>query len=115
MARVSEHRSFFHLVWKTSRYEARLQSRPRSRDIRLSLDTLEDRVTPSTFLVTNASDPPHKLVSGSLRWAISQANLPRNQGSTVEITTAVKGPIALHAGELTLRSSVTIENASGIP
>jgi fibronectin-binding autotransporter adhesin len=115
MSRVSEHRSFFQRVWKASRCKARLQGRPRSRTIRLSLDTLEDRVTPSTFLVTNASDPQHRLVSGSLRRAINQANLPRNQGSTVEITAAVKGPITLHAGELPIRSSVTIENASGIP
>jgi hypothetical protein len=115
MSRVSEHRSFQHLVWKTSRCKARLHSRPRSRAIRLSLDVLEDRVTPSTFLVTNASDPQHKPLSGSLRWAINQANLPKNQGSTVEITAAVQGPIILHAGDLPIRSSVTIENASGVP
>src|SRR5262245_31524749 len=35
------------------------------------IETLEDRVTPSTFNVTNSNDD---LNPGSLRWAITQAN-----------------------------------------
>ncbi len=72
----------------------------RPRAIRLSLEVLEDRTTPSTFLVTNALDPRGALVRGSLRWAVAQANLPRNQGSTVAITPAVPGAITLRAGEI---------------
>jgi hypothetical protein len=65
--------------------------------------------------VTNALDPRGTLVPGSLRWAVAQANLTRNQGSLVAITPAVQSPITLHAGELQIRSSLTIENASGAP
>jgi hypothetical protein len=50
-----------------------------------------------------------------LRWAVAQANLPRNQGSTVAITPAVQSPITLRAGEISIRSSLTIENESGHP
>ena len=94
----------------------RLASRAiRRRAIRLSLDVLEDRTTPSTFLVTNALDPRGTLAPGSLRWAVAQANLPRNQGSTVAITPAVQNSITLRAGEISIRSSLTIENESGHP
>src|ERR1700678_3039456 len=85
------------------------------RAIRLSLDVLEDRTTPSTFLVTSALDPRDVLVRGTLRWAVAQANLPRNQGSTVAITPAVQDLITLRAGEIPIRSSLTIENESGHP
>ena len=81
----------------------------------LSLDVLEDRTTPSTFLVTTGVDPVGRLAPGSLRWAIAQANRPVNQGATVEITPAVTNPIVLHAGELRIATSLTIENASGNP
>ncbi len=93
----------------------------RSRAYRLSLDVLEDRVTPSTFTVTNTLDPQHGLAPGSLRWAITQANLPGNQGSTVEISPSVASTptspatIALHGGELRISSSLTLLNASGVP
>ena len=92
---------------------ASLGIRPRA--IRLSLDVLEDRITPSTFLVTNALDPRGTLVRGSLRWGVAQANLPRNQGSTVAITPAMQNSITLRAGEISIRSSLTIENESGHP
>ena len=87
----------------------------RPRTYRLSPDVLEDRTTPSTFLVTSALDPRGMLVHGSLRWAVSQANLPRNQGSTVAITPTVQNSITLRAGELPIRSSLTVENESGHP
>ncbi|MHC5542950.1 hypothetical protein ACYOEI_32415, partial [Singulisphaera rosea] len=83
-----------------------------TRCLRPSLDRLEDRTTPSTFYVTNALDS-RVPTPGSLRWAIGQANLPQNQGSTVAITPQVQGTIALRAGELKISSSVTIENDSG--
>jgi hypothetical protein len=76
---------------------------------------LEDRAVPTTFFVTSAVDAPGALVPGSLRWAVAQANLPQNQGSTVAITPLVQGAITLRAGELPIRSSLTIENDSGGP
>jgi hypothetical protein len=63
------------------------------RAIRLSLDVLEDRTTPSTFLVTSALDPRDVLARGTLRWAVAQANLPRNHGSIVAITPSVQNLI----------------------
>ena len=115
MTVVSVTRWLASLARKTCRRNVRLEGRPSRRSYRLALDALEDRTTPSTFLVTTGVDPVGKLVPGSLRWAIAQANLPRNQGSTVEITPAVQSAIALHAGELPIRSSMTIENGSGLP
>ncbi len=85
------------------------------RAIRLSLDVLEDRTTPSTFLVTRALDPRDVLVRGTLRWAVAQANLPRNHGSIVAITPSVQNLITLRAWEIPIRSSLTIENESGHP
>jgi hypothetical protein len=62
--------------------------------------------------VTNSSDD---LLPGSLRAAITRANLPGNEGSTIAITPAVTGPIRLTAGELPVLASMTIENLSGAP
>ena len=91
------------------------RSRARARAVRPTLDSLELRVTPSTFLVTNALDPRGCACRGSLRWAVAQANLPRNQGATVAITSSVPGTITLLAGEIAVRSKMTIENESGHP
>jgi predicted outer membrane repeat protein len=74
---------------------------------RLAVECLEDRLTPSTYLVINSSD---NLQPGSLRWAIGQAN--GDPGSTVEITPQVTGPINLN-GELSILTDMTIENDSG--
>ena len=82
---------------------------------RLGFDMLEDRVVPAVFQVTNALDPRGMIVPGSLRWAVTRANLGQNQGSQVEITSSVKGPIILRAGELPIKASMTIENDSGVP
>ena len=103
------------LARKTPHRNFGLEGRGSRRSYRLSLEALEDRTTPSTFLVTTGVDLAGKLIPGSLRWAVAQANLPRNQSSTVAITPAVRGTIALHAGELPIRSSMTIENDSGLP
>jgi hypothetical protein len=73
---------------------------------------LEDRLALSTFLVNNSTD---NLMPGSLRYAITQANLPGNAGSIVKITNQVTSPIVLTAGELPLNASMTIRNDSGAP
>lgn len=80
--------------------------------LRPSLEILEDRLVPATFLVTNPTD---NLDPGSLRYAITEANLPGNQGSTIEITPQVNGPINLTGGELPIESNMTIRNDSGAP
>src|SRR5579885_3339662 len=82
--------------------------RRRPRACRPSLEILEDRLTPSTFLVVNSAD---NLLPGSLRYALSQANL--SPGSTVAITPSVTGPINLTRGELPITADVTIRNDSG--
>ncbi len=69
----------------------------------------------STFYVTTDVDPARRLVRGSLRWAVAQADRPANQGSTVEITPSVTGTITLHAGELKVRSSMTISDLASGP
>jgi hypothetical protein len=84
----------------------------RRRASRPALEALEDRLVLSTFFVTNSSD---NLQPGSLRYAITQANLPGNAGSTVEITSQVTGPIVLHNGELPVDANMTILNDSGAP
>jgi hypothetical protein len=87
----------------------------RSRSTRPSLDALEDRLTPSTFLVTNALDPAGLLIRGSLRWAIVKANRSPSRNPIVEITASVGSSITLRAGELRISNGLTIENAEGAP
>jgi hypothetical protein len=103
MLRAYWHR-LFHRPVKTS------CRRPRT--ARPTLEVLEGRVTPSTFLVTNSTD---NLMPGSLRYAITRANLPGNDGSTVELTPQVTSPILLTNGELPINASMTIRNDSGAP
>jgi hypothetical protein len=79
---------------------------------RPSLDFLEDRVTPSTFLVTNSLD---NNLPGSLRYAISQANQAGKTASIVDITSQVTSPIILARGELPVSASMTIRNDTGAP
>src|SRR5262249_42527141 len=82
------------------------------RAARPTLELLEDRLVPATFLVTNSTD---NLMQGSLRYAIMQANLPGKDSSLVRITNQVAGPIVLTAGELAINASMTIRNDSGAP
>ena len=84
----------------------------RNRSWRPTAESLESRLVLATFPVTNPSD---NLLPGSLRYAITQANLPGNEGSTVAITPQVAGPIVLTGGELSITSSMTIRNDSGAP
>ncbi len=84
----------------------------RNRPWRPQAEALEGRVVLATFLVTNPSD---NLLPGSLRYAITEANLPGNGGSTVEITPQVAGPIDLTLGELFIANNMMIRNDSGAP
>src|SRR5262245_14720345 len=92
--------------------KSRLARRRSPRATRPTLEPLEDRLVPATFLVTNSTDT---LMPGSLRYAITQANHPGNDGSTVKITSQVTSPIVLTAGELPINASMTIRNDSGAP
>src|SRR5262245_27572309 len=111
MLRAYWHR-LLHRSGKTSCRGPALPMRRRPRAARPALEVLEGRVTPSTFLVTNSSDD---LLPGSLRAALTRANLPGNEGSTVEITPQVTSPIVLTNGELPINASMTIRNDSGAP
>ena len=67
--------------------------------MRLMLERLEDRTVPSTFTVTSLSDTVGTYTSGTLRWAIQQANYEANpansaqDSSTPVITFSVSGTI----------------------
>ncbi len=102
--------------WRERRRGAKVGGQQtRSRRIRPSLDVLEDRATPSTFMVTNSVDPAGRLIPGSLRWAIVRANRSPSRNPVVEINPSVGGSITLHAGELRISNGLTIENAEGAP
>jgi hypothetical protein len=60
-------------MWFTSRLRDKTH-RHSGRTHRPSLELLEDRTVPSTFLVTNVADTADDTNVGSLRWAIQQAN-----------------------------------------
>jgi hypothetical protein len=115
MSRPSENPSLIQPGWKNVLRDAKRQAPARRRPVRPEVDVLEERTTPSTFLVTNSFDPAGRLVPGSLRWAIARANVARSQSPTVEITSMVHGPVTLHAGELRVSNGMTIENGSGAP
>jgi fibronectin-binding autotransporter adhesin len=110
----------FRAFWKRSSKvpsrKNRQDSTSRSRGqgtFKARFEILEDRLNLSNiFTVTNASD---QMAPGSLRFAIAEANLPANQGSTVVISPQVTGPINLTHGELVVQNSMTIENESGAP
>lgn len=115
MSRASGSLFHFNLGRERGLRTPKRQQRTRRDAIRPTMDVLEDRTTPSTFLVTNALDPVGRLAPGSLRWAIAQANASRSQDPTVEITSQVQGTITLRAGELRISNSLTIENGAGAP
>jgi hypothetical protein len=97
-------------LWQRLTSPARKPSRQRPSTFRPAVQSLEDRLTPATFFVTNPAD---NLLPGSLRYALTQANLPGNQGSTIEITPQCVGPITLSLGELPIASNMTVRNDSG--
>jgi hypothetical protein len=92
---------------------SRLRARSRAR--RSAFEVLEGRITPTTFLVVNALDGPGAGPSGSLRSAINLADQSGDTNDIVVITPNVKGSIALNSGELTIDTSLTVENRSGGP
>ena len=69
---------------------------------KLLLEIMEDRITPSTFIVTDLSDNPSD--TGSIRYAIN--NLAAG-GNTITFT-APSGTINLTNGTLTINQDVTI-------
>jgi predicted outer membrane repeat protein len=73
--------------------------------LRLRIEALEDRLTPSTFTVTNLLDSG----AGSLRSAISQANLA-GQG-VVNFATGLNGTISLNS-ELPITSNLRIDDSA---
>ncbi|MHC5543628.1 hypothetical protein ACYOEI_35840, partial [Singulisphaera rosea] len=88
----------------------------RSKALRIVMEGLEDRLTPSTLLVTNSVDNRGVPAPGSLRAAILDANRPGNQNATIVISPSVTSSVInLTAGELPIKASMTVENASGHP
>src|SRR5262249_50258935 len=74
------------------------------RSYRLSIEGLEDRLTPNTYTVTNLDDSG----PGSLRDAITQANA--NHGpDVVNFAPGLKGTITLTSGEIPITDSLTIQ------
>lgn len=94
---------------------ARRKAKVKSRARRVAFEGLEVRITPATFLVVNALDGPGAGPTGSLRNAITLANQSGDTYDSIQITSSVKGTIALTAGELTISSSMDISNQSGAP
>ncbi len=76
---------------------------------RATLERLEDRTLLSTYEVTSALDNG---ASGTLRWAVQQANA--NPGSSIEFELGTKAKtITLLSGQLELESAVTIYDGPG--
>jgi predicted outer membrane repeat protein len=65
---------------------------------------LEDRCVPSTLTVTSVADDGSQ--NHTLRYAVTHAQ----DGDTIQLTAAIKGPIVLNQGELILSRDVTIES-----
>ena len=75
------------------------------RGFRPLLEALEDRLTPSTLLVTSIADDVNQ--PGTLRYDVANAQ----SGDTILLTEAVQSGIVLTQGELTLNQNVTITTA----
>ena len=94
------------LVWLASLLGCRLAPRPTGRPrFRPALETLENRLTPSTLPVTSTADDANQ--PGTLRFDVAHAR----SGDTILLTGAVKGGIVLTQGELLLNQNVAIKSA----
>jgi predicted outer membrane repeat protein len=90
-----------------------------SRRIQLSLESLDDRITPSTLTVTSALDPS-VLTAGTLRYAVNQANEDAARGVSDKIvfntakmgtdTIALSSPLELMAG----KGTITIDGGGNV-
>jgi hypothetical protein len=65
-------------------------NKPLRRRVRLRLDVLEERLTPSTYIVNDASDTPGSSADVTLPYAISQA-LNAGGDSTIEFSPSLSG------------------------
>src|SRR5262245_35067861 len=70
---------------------------------RLALERLEDRTTPTNFVVTNTGDAG----PGSLRQAVLEANASPGL-DTITFDSAVEGTITLTSGVMTITDRLTI-------
>src|SRR5262245_43194370 len=70
---------------------------------RLSVEAMEDRTVPSTFLVTNTADSG----AGSLRTAVMSANA-LGGADTILFSPGAHGTIILTTGELSITDDLTI-------
>ena len=78
---------------------------------RLSLESLESRLAPATFVVTTRSDAPFHL-GLSLRDAINAAN--SSPSSIIKFAPGLNGTLALQQGDLDIKTSMKIDaNANG--
>ncbi len=69
---------------------------------RPTLESLENRIVPSTFLVTNLNDSG----AGSLRAAVQAAD--GTSGAVIDFAAGLHGTITLKSGQLNLTSNMTI-------
>jgi len=87
------------------------------------LEPLEDRTAPTVLPVTSAADPPGPPVSGTLRYAVSQANndatnavsdtivfnIIQMDSSTITLTQGPLARIIQSLGSLDCRRGVSVE------
>jgi len=95
-----------------SRRPARVSRNAADLRARLLLQPLETRAVPATFTVTNTNDDPTGATTGSLRWAITQANATAG-ADTINFSPTSFGSfqaifLAPGAGQLTISDAVTI-------
>jgi Bacterial Ig-like domain (group 3) len=86
--------------WLTRTFGAKKIAKPRPRRTRLNLEQLEERITPSTFTVTDLTDNPSD--TGSIRYAIIQVNADTSAAADTIDLTGVSGTITLSNGVLEL-------------
>src|SRR5262245_50845235 len=79
----------------SSARHARPGRRPRQVSSRPGAEWLEDRTVPSTFAVTNTLDDGS---TGSLRWAINQANGDSDPASLINFNIASSGVQTVQVG-----------------